>query len=70
MHSYCNSCAFMHNFTPTNVGVFWSKCVKSLTFCILQDYATIDMGALIREKNYFIYACAIQYISIKVKVKK
>ena len=41
MHGYYSNCAFMHNFTPIDVGVFFffgSKCVKLLTFCILQDY--------------------------------
>ena len=29
MHGYCNTCAYMHNFTPTDVVVsFLSKCVK------------------------------------------
>ena len=23
-----STCAFMHNFTPTDIGVFWSKYVK------------------------------------------
>ena len=22
MHGYCSTCVFMHNFTPTDVGVF------------------------------------------------
>ena len=22
MHGYCNICAFMYNFTPTDVGIF------------------------------------------------
>ena len=29
MHGYCNTCAYMHNFTPIDVVVsFLSKCVK------------------------------------------
>ena len=32
----------MHNFTPTNVGFFCSKCVKRATFSILQDFTHID----------------------------
>ena len=47
MHGYCSNCAFMHNFTPTNVGVFfWSKCVKWRVFCILQDFASTNVDVL------------------------
>ena len=47
MHNYCSTCAFMHNFTPIDMGVFFlSKCVKWHTFSILQDYATTDVVAL------------------------
>ena len=28
MHGYCCTCAFMHNFTPTNVGIFFVKMCK------------------------------------------
>ena len=47
MHGYCSTCSFMHNFTLTDVDVFFlSKCVKWTTFFILQDFATTDMVAL------------------------
>ena len=47
MHGYCSTCAFMDNFTPTDVGVFLlSKYVKWTTFFILQDFATTDVVAL------------------------
>ena len=54
MNSYYNFCAFMHNFTPIDVGVFLSKCVKSLTFCIWQDYATIFYHVFVQlSYNFF-----------------
>ena len=50
MHSYCNTCAFMHNFTFTDVGVFFfflgSKWVKWGVFSTLQEFLSIDMDAL------------------------
>ena len=37
----------MHNFTPTDVGVFFcSKCVKRATYSILQDFTHTDANAL------------------------
>ena len=54
MNSYYNFCAFMHNFTPIDVGVFLWKCVKSLTFCIWQDYATIFYHVFVQlSYNFF-----------------
>ena len=35
MHGYCSTCAFMHNFTPTDVSFCWSKCAYLDTFSIL-----------------------------------
>ena len=32
MHGYCSICAFMHNFTPTDVGVFLVKMYKMKGF--------------------------------------
>ena len=33
MHGYCSTCAFMHNFTPSDMGVFLGlKCVKWRVF--------------------------------------
>ena len=32
MHGYYSTCAFMHNFTPTDVGVFWIKTCKMRSF--------------------------------------
>ena len=32
MYGYCNTCTFIHNFTPTDVGVFRVK------MCISQHY--------------------------------
>ena len=50
MHSYCSNGAFMHIFTPTNVGVFLVKMCKMKDFfffyCILQEFASIDVDAL------------------------
>ena len=48
MHSYCTTCAFMHNFTLTDVGVFFflSKWVKWGVFSTLQDFLSIDVDAL------------------------
>ena len=34
MHSYCSNCTFMHNFTPTNVGIFLIKICKIKEFFI------------------------------------
>ena len=49
IHGYCSICAFMHNFTPLDVSFFFffiSKCVKWRNFCILEDFASIDVDAL------------------------
>ena len=47
---FYNNKNIIHNFTSTDVGVFYfyflSKCVKCLTFSILQDYAITDVVAL------------------------
>ena len=32
MHGYCSNCAFLHKFTPTDVGVFLLKLCKMSTF--------------------------------------
>ena len=32
MHNYYSSCAFMHNFTPNDVGVFLVKICKMSCF--------------------------------------
>ena len=32
IHGYYSSCIFMHNFTPTDVGVFWMKMCKKSCF--------------------------------------
>ena len=43
MHGYYSTCAFMHNFTPTDVGVFLVK------MCISQHFfyfALTDASAL------------------------
>ena len=55
MNSYYNFCASMHNFTPIDVGVFLSKCVKSLTFCIWQDYATIFYHVFVQLSYKFFF---------------
>ena len=57
MYGYCNTCAFMHNFTPTDVDFFCSKCVKLTTFCILQNYAQSDaitLSQYFHNRSYFI----------------
>ena len=55
IHGYCSNCAFMHKFTPLDVSFFFfffffnffiSKCVKWRNFCILEDFASIDVDAL------------------------
>ena len=49
MHGYCNTCAFMHNFTLTDVGVFLGiNCVKGVTFSILQNFIQANRVALSR----------------------
>ena len=39
MHGYCSNCVFMHNFIPIDLGVFFLKCVKSISFFILHNFA-------------------------------
>ena len=46
MHGYFHNCAFMHNFTPTDVDVFLIKMCKISTFSILHNFASIDAIAL------------------------
>ena len=36
----------LHNFTPTDVGVFCSKCVKLAPFSILEEFTWADGDAL------------------------
>ena len=60
MNSYYNFYAFMYNFTPIDVGVFFffflSKCVKSLSFCIWQDYATTFYHVFVQlSYNFFFF---------------
>ena len=43
MHGYYNTYAFMHNFTPTNVGAFL---VKMYNMNYFLHFATTDMVAL------------------------
>ena len=49
MHGYCSTCGFMHNFTLSDMGIFLIKMskMKCFFFCILQDFASTDMVALI-----------------------
>ena len=42
---------FIHNFTPIDVGFFFSKCVKWITFCILQNFTCANVVALKRSLN-------------------
>ena len=48
MHGYCSSFAFLYNFTLINVSFFFFglKCVKWITFCILQDFPWTNADAL------------------------
>ena len=54
MHGYYSNCAFMHNFTPTDVIVFLLKMckicyffhLKSVTFFILHNFAHTNGNAL------------------------
>ena len=41
MHDYYNTCAFMHNFTSTNVGVFLLKICKMDYFLYFARLCTI-----------------------------
>ena len=44
IHSYCSTYAFMHNFTSTDVSVFFlSKCVKYSTFCIYETPTSVHL---------------------------
>ena len=39
-----HTCAFMHNFTSTDVSVFFlSKCVKYSTFCIYETPTSVHL---------------------------
>ena len=76
MHSYCSNFAFMYNFTLTDVSVFFLlKCVKWITFYILQDFATTNVVALKivnflafnNLKSYFIYFNNTFYITPYIK---
>ena len=42
----------MHNFTPTNVGVFWVKMCEWVTFSILQDFTHADVVALTIDSQF------------------
>ena len=48
MHGYYSNCAFMHNFTPTDVGVFLLKMRKImyLFFFFWNNFASTDAIAL------------------------
>ena len=48
MHSYCSTCAFMYNFTPTDVGIFLVKMCKISYFLY---FARADVIAINLEKN-------------------
>ena len=50
MHSYYSSCAFMHNFTHIDVGIFLLKKCKISYFSILQDFTHTDGDALITTR--------------------
>ena len=50
LHGYCSNCEKMHNFTPTDVCFFRSKCVKWVTFSILQDFTYADVVAFTMQK--------------------
>ena len=42
----------MHNFTPTNVGVFWVKMCEWVTFSILQDFTHANVVALTIDSQF------------------
>ena len=48
MHGYCNTCAFMYNFTPIYVSVFLVKMCK-ISYCLY--FARTDVIAINLEKN-------------------
>ena len=49
LHDYCSNCAFMHNFTPTDVGVFLVSAYLNTFFY----FALTDASALSWEKSFF-----------------
>ena len=53
MYGYCSTCAFMHNFKPTDVSFFGSKC--AYIFSILHYFAFTDASALTKFPLKFIY---------------
>ena len=50
MHGYCSTYAFMHNFTPTDVGVFLVKMYKMSYFLYFARLALITL--LLEGKDY------------------
>ena len=79
MHGYCSSCAFMHTFTPIDVGVFFfgSKCVKWGFFlhftrlCICYADALRHAQCIMRPKaNIYIYFEMIYWVGFLFLEKK
>ena len=46
MHDYCSTFIYKHNFANIDVGVFWLKCIKLTTFCILHNFALTNAVVL------------------------
>ena len=47
MYGYCSTFVYMHNFTSTNMGVFFLlKMCKLTAFCILHNFTTSNAVAL------------------------
>ena len=57
MYGYYSTCAFMHNFTTTDMSIFFflSKCVIWSVFCILKDFVSTDADALRACKACYYY---------------
>ena len=47
MHSYCSNCAWMHNFTTTDVGVFLTKMCKRSSLFYFAKFYTIWYGCFV-----------------------
>ena len=46
IHNYYSNFGYLDNFNLTDVEDFWAKCVKFVTFHILQSFTKADVIAL------------------------
>ena len=56
MHSYYSNCAFMYNFTPTDVGVFFIKMYK------MKGFTSTYVDTLISPHKVELKSSRVDYI--------